>query len=144
MDSLSTKWVPQAEECMYICNKRKASQFFLEQLFHLYHHVPQLKNRPHPLPLRSAISSRSHLFKPSSSKACCIHWPGFLYLQDKSALFFTVFFFSLYQTPPFVFKLPNSVTTPSSLFLNRAYLLSTTDVNLTSHPASLTPALDKI
>lgn len=140
--------VPQAEKCTAHVQQRKAIQtVFLRATFSICDFSlsgsPTWKLAPTPFSLCS-VSSRSRLFKPSSSKKGLYdsHWPGFTYLQNK----FVSSFFSLSftQHTPFFSVAQFCYNTPSSLFLKQNFLFLTTDANLTSHPTHLTPALDKV
>lgn len=128
--------------------RKQSKQFFLEQLspsdFSLSG-FPTSKPAPTPFPLYSAISSRSVQAQLKWVRLLASTGPGIAYLQNKSVLpFFIVFFIHLSHTTLNLLNCPILWQQPSSLFLKQNFLLSTTDVDFTSHPAHLTPALDKL
>lgn len=131
----------------YICNKRKAIRtVFLRATFStcdtFHYHVSQLQNQP---PLASHVQPFVlGLFKPSSMRKLWHPLVGITYLQTSLFSLTFVFFFHLSHASFNLLNCPILLQHPSSPFLKQNFLLSSTDVNLTSHPAHLTPALDKI
>lgn len=147
---LSTKYsTPRWEMQETSATRGKQSvQFFVEQLspssnFSLSK-FPNLKTSPHslysqpfPLGLVCGSPAQARLTAPAGQAPRIFITSLFSHAQSFC-------FFHLSHTTLNILNCPILLQHPSSLFLKQNFLLSTTDVNLTSHLAHLTPALDKI